>query len=77
MSKGELDNILLGQIMTFTSIDERTKPISNYDTKSREKVNAYYYHGGHQICWKTFAYLHNIGKQIDMVTYHVTIIYFL
>lgn len=67
MTKAELDNLLLGQIMAFTSTDEKTKCVSYHTTKQREKVKSQYYHAGHKVCWKTFAYLHGIGKQYTML----------
>ena len=43
--KSELDNIVKGQIMAFTSMDDMTK------IRSRQKVRGTYYHQGHKICW--------------------------
>ena len=63
MSRGELDNVLLGQVMAFTNNDEITRKDSfRHPGKHREQVKSTYYHNGHQICWKTFTYLHGIGK---------------
>ena len=70
MTKAELDNLLLGQIMAFTSTDEKTKCVSYHTTKQREKVNFQYYHAGHKVCWKTFTYLHGIGKQYTLLQHN-------
>ena len=60
--KNDLDNIIKGQIMAFTSVDDMTRCRSRHSSKEREKVRGKYYHQGHKICWRTFAYLHGIGK---------------
>lgn len=64
LTKTDLDNIIKGQIMAFTSMNEVTKCISHHSEsiKERQKVRGTYYHQGQKICWRTFAYLHVIGK---------------
>ena len=64
MTKAKLDNLLLGQIMAFTSTDKKTKWVSYL------KVNSQYYHVGHKVCWKTFTYLHGIGKQYTLLQHN-------
>ena len=60
--KNDLDNIIKGQIMAFTSIDDKTFCRSRHSSKERERVQGTYYHQGHKIYWRTFAHLHGIGK---------------
>ena len=63
MTKAELDNIVMGQIMALTNCDETTRSDSHrHPGKQRERVKTIYYHKAHPICWKTFAYLHGIGN---------------
>ena len=62
LQKNDLDNIIKGQIMAFTSIDDITRCRSRHSSKERERVRGTYYHQGHKICWRTFAHLHGIGK---------------
>ena len=60
--KNDLDNIVKGQIMAFTSMDDMTKCRSRHSSKECQKVRGTYYHQGHKICWQTFVYLHGIGE---------------
>lgn len=63
MSKAELDNVIMGQVMAFTSSDATTRSdLYRHPGKQREQVKSSYYHKGHQICWKTFTHLHGIGN---------------
>ena len=64
--KNDLDNIIKGQIMAFTSLEEKTCSVSCHSSKEREKVLGTYYHQGLKICWRTFAHLHGIGKTLNM-----------
>lgn len=60
--KNDLDNIIKGQIMAFTSIDDKTHCTSRHSSKERDRIRGTYYHQGYKICWRTFAHLHGIGK---------------
>ena len=71
MTKAKLNNLLLGQKMAFTSTDEKTKCVSYHTIKQREKVNSQYFHAGHKVCWKTFTYLHGIGKQYTLLQHTI------
>ena len=63
MTKGELNNIVMGQIMALTNNDDTTWPASHrHPDKQREQAKIMYYHKAHPVCWKTFAYLHGIGN---------------
>ena len=63
MTKAELNNIIMGQIMALTNNDDTTRPDAHrHPGKQRERVKTTYYHKAHPICWKTFAYLHGIGN---------------
>ena len=62
LMKTDLDNIIKGKIMAFTSMDEVNKCSSRHSVKEHQRVRGTYYHQGQKICWRTFAYLHGIGK---------------
>ena len=65
MARGELDSVIMGQIMALTSCDETTREDSHrHPGKQRQQVKTNYYHKGHPICWKTFTHLHGIGIAI-------------
>ena len=51
MTKAELDNIVMGQIMALTNCDETTRSDSHrHPGKQRERVKTIYYHKAHPIC---------------------------
>ena len=53
MTKAELDNIIMGQIMVLTNSDDITRPDArHHPSKQKEKVKTTYYHKAHPICWK-------------------------
>ena len=62
MARGELDCLIMGQIMALSHCDETTREDSHrHPGKQRQQVKTNYYHKGHPICWKTFTHLHGIG----------------
>ena len=66
--KKDLDNIVKGQIMAFTCMDDMTHSRDRHASKERQRARTAYYHQGHKICWRTFAYLHGIGKTHSLYT---------
>ena len=56
LSSNELDLVLMGQIMALLSNSSLTQT-----SAIRQRANMAFYHGGIQICGRTFWKLHGIG----------------
>ena len=61
---GELNNIIIGQVMALTCSGSNTFNSSKYrhSPKEREKFTTLFHHHGYRIHRKTFFFLHGIGE---------------
>jgi hypothetical protein len=61
LSRSELDLVVMGQLLAFTQNDETTQA-KHHSPKNRKRSFTCFKHGGHDICIKTFCFLHTIGR---------------
>ena len=61
LSHSELDLVVMGQLLALTQRDETTQT-KHYSSKDRKRSFTCFKHGGHNICIKTFCFLHTIGQ---------------
>lgn len=63
LTRVELDMVLMGQIMATLSNDPETSSSKFRHTPTQRKLSSMaFFHGGHQVCGRTFRKLHGIGK---------------
>ena len=58
----ELDLTLIGSIMSTMIKDDYVRDGRHKNPKRRKQITTSYMHHGHEICKKTFTFLHGIGK---------------
>ena len=64
LTRDELDLVLMGQIMATLSNDTLTQGAKFRHSAPQRKISSMaFFHGGHQICGKTFRKLHGIGMK--------------
>ncbi len=61
LSHSELDLVVMGQLLALTQRDETTQA-KHHSPKERKRSFTCFKHGGHDICIKTFCFLHTIGR---------------
>ena len=62
LTRVELDMVLMGQIMANLSNDPETSSSKFRHTPTQRKLSSMaFFHGGHQVCGRTFRKLHGIG----------------
>ena len=62
LTRVELDMVLMGQIMATLSNDPETSSAKFRHTPTQRKLSSMaFFHGGHQVCGRTFRKLHGIG----------------
>ena len=57
----ELDLVVMGQLLALTQTDQMTQA-KKHSPKERRKSFTCFKHGGHNICIRTFCFLHTIGR---------------
>ena len=62
LTRDELDLTLIGSIMSTVIQDEYIRDGRHKNPKRRKQVKTSFMHHGHEICKKTFTFLHAIGK---------------
>ena len=60
-SRSKLDSVMMGQLLALTQRDETTQA-KYHSSKDRKRSFTCFKHGGHNICIKTFCFLHTIGR---------------
>ncbi len=73
LSHGELDMLLIGQLLAFGDVSSSVSTESRHSPSSRVQIHYSYTHKGKIICLKTFLFLHNIGiKRLKILakSYH-------
>ena len=64
LTNTELDMLLKGQIMAFTSVDDVVGPSHHHTPHQRQHTRAQtFLHAGRKVCRSTFLALHGIGKK--------------
>ena len=61
LSRGELDMLLMGQLVAIGNISDITSTAWRHTPTPRTRVHYSYHHQGKIICLKTFLFLHGIG----------------
>ena len=61
LSRSELYLVVMGQLLALTQSDETTQ-VKYHSPKDRKRSFTCFKHGGHNICIKTFCFLHTIGR---------------
>lgn len=61
MSRQDLDMVLLGQLLAFTSISAYTYTSHHLPAGERSKCYTHFFHQGQPICSKMFHFLHGVG----------------
>ena len=62
LTRDELDLTLIGAIMSTVIHDDHVRDGRHKNPKRRKQTRTSYMHHGHEICKKTFTFLHDIGK---------------
>ena len=62
LTRDEFDLTLIGSIMSTVIKDDYVRDSRHKNTKRRKQITTSYMHHGHEICKKTFTFLHDIGK---------------
>lgn len=62
LTRDELDLTLIGAIMSTLIHDDYVRDGRHKNPKRRKQTTTSYMHHGHEICKKTFTFLHGIGK---------------
>ena len=62
LTRDELDLTLIGAIMSTVIQDDYVRDGRHKNPKRRKQTRTSYMHHGHEICKKTFTFLHGIGK---------------
>ena len=63
LSHGELDMVLLGQLMGSTNVSHNVVVESGHLEKGRQKNYTTFHHAGKIVCGKTFRFLHTVGRK--------------
>ena len=63
LARDELDLVIMGQLQALTKRDTLTQK-ERAMNKDRVQTSTVYQFGGHKVCFKTFCFLHSIGKSI-------------
>ena len=67
LTRNELDMVLMGQIMATMSNDTVIQAAKFRHTPTQRKLSSMaFFHGGHQVCGKTFRKLHGIVMNADI-----------
>ena len=61
LSSSELDLVVMGQLLALTQRDDVTQA-QHHSPKERKRSFTCFKHGGHDICIKTFCFLHTISR---------------
>ena len=63
LSHGELDLLILGQLLPFTNNSDTVSIESRHSTTARVRQYCSYHHQGKPVCLRTFLFLHSIGSK--------------
>ena len=61
LTHSELDLVVMGQLLALTYTDEMTQA-KKHSPKERQRSFIYFKHCGHNVCIKTFCFLHTMGQ---------------
>ena len=61
LTHSELDLVVMGQLLALTYTDEMTQA-KKHSPKERQRSFTYFKHCGHNVCIKTFCFLHTMGR---------------
>ncbi len=62
LSWGELNMVIMGQVMALTCCESTVRKGPTHLVKQRERNTTFYYHHGLRVCRKTFLFLHGVGE---------------
>ena len=60
LTRSELD-LVMGQLLALTQTDQMTQA-KKHSPKERRRSFTCFKHGGHNVCIRTFCFLHTIGR---------------
>ena len=63
LSHGELDLVILGQLVASTNVSDKVVAESGHLEKERQRQYTTFHHAGKIVCKKTFRFLHTVGKK--------------
>ena len=62
LSHEQLDLVILGSVMATINSDEFCRPWHRHKPAKRQKTMMAYMHHGHNLCKKTYSFLHDVGN---------------
>ena len=62
LSHEQLDLVIMGSVMATINSDESCRPWHRHKPPKRQKTMMTYIHHGHNLCKKTYSFLHDVGN---------------